>query len=84
VSALGCPRVFSEHHNTVTDQNERLGFVWPRKDLWETADGTIDYLNLIYDASFGGTEVLAKVVLIRMAPISRPSTWHLSYMELPT
>ena len=34
----------------------------PRNDFWATADGTIDYRNLIYNARFGGTEVLAKVV----------------------
>ena len=62
-SALGCPRVFSEVFSTVTDQNEPLEFLRPRKDLWETADGTIDYRNLIYDASFGGVKMLAKVVL---------------------
>jgi hypothetical protein len=63
VNALGCPRVFFEVRNTVTDQNERLEFIRPRKDLWDTKDGTIDYVNLIYDANFGGEKVLAKVVL---------------------
>ena len=60
---MGCPRVFSEVRNRANDQNERLEFIRPRKDLWETRDGTIDYLNFIYDATLGGTKVLAKVVL---------------------
>jgi len=60
---VGCPRVFSEVRNRANDQNERLEFIRPRKDLWETRDGTIDYLNFIYDATLGGTKVLAKVVL---------------------
>ena len=55
--------MFSEVRNRATDQNERLEFIRPRKDLWETRDGTIDYLNFIYDATLGGTKVLAKVVL---------------------
>jgi hypothetical protein len=63
VSAPGCPRVFPELRNLGTNRRERLEFVRPRKDLWETADGTIDYLNLIYDAKLGGAEVFAKVVL---------------------
>jgi len=60
---VGCPRVFSEVRNRTSDQNQRLEFIRPRKDLWETRDGTIDYLNFIYDATLGGTKVLAKVVL---------------------
>ena len=61
-TALGCPRVFSEVRDTMTKQNERLAFIRPRKDFWETQDGTIDYSNLFYDANFGGKMVLAKVV----------------------
>jgi len=61
-SPPGCPRVFPEVHSTVTLRNERLEFVRLRKDLWETRDGTIDYLNLIFDAMFCGEKVLAKVV----------------------
>ena len=60
---MGCPRVFSEVRNRTSDQNQRLEFIRPRKDLWETRDGIIDYLNFIYDATLCGTKVLAKVVL---------------------
>jgi len=59
-SAPGLPRVFSELPNT--DANQRLEFIRPRKEFWETAVGTIDYRNLIYDARFGGIGVLAKVL----------------------
>ena len=62
VSAVGCPRVFSEVHNPVTNQDERLELLLPRKALWETSLGTIEYRNLIYNANLGGVEVLAKVV----------------------
>ena len=54
--------MFSEVRDTVTNQNKRLEFIRPRKDLWDTQDGTIDYSNLFYDASFGEEKVLAKVV----------------------
>ena len=43
-------------------KQKRLEFIRPRKDLWDTQDGTIDYSNLFYDASFGGEKVLASVV----------------------
>ncbi|PVF96185.1 hypothetical protein CPB86DRAFT_816556 [Serendipita vermifera] len=62
-NAPGCPRVFSEVRNTETDQNEQLQFKKLRKDFWQTTSGTIDYLNLIFDANLGGKNVLAKVVL---------------------
>jgi serine/threonine protein kinase len=52
--------VFSNFH---TNQNERLEFKNLRKDLWETSEGTIDYLNLIFEATLGEINVLAKVVL---------------------
>ena len=58
----GFPRVFSEVRDIVTQQTERLKFLRLRKDLWETRDGTIDYLNLIFDATFREKKVLAKVV----------------------
>jgi len=58
----GFPRVFSAVRNTETQQIEPLEFVRLRKDLWETRDETIDYLNLIFDATFHGKNVLAKVV----------------------
>ena len=61
-STPGCPRVFSKVRNTVTQQDEPLKFVRLRKDLWETRDGTIDYLNLIFEATFYEKRVLAKVV----------------------
>ena len=54
--------MFSEVRNTTTDRNERLEFIRPRKDLWSTNDGTMDCLNLIYEANFGGENALAKVV----------------------
>ena len=60
---MGFPGVFSEVHNPVTDQDERLEFLLPSKDLWGTPLGTIDYRNLIYNANLDGVEVLAKVVL---------------------
>ena len=62
VCASGCPRVFSEIRNPATDQNETLEFTRPRKDLWSTNNGTVDHLNLIYEANFAGQKVLAKVV----------------------
>jgi hypothetical protein len=55
--------VFSKVHNTETNQNEQLIFDKLRKDLWQTGDGTIDYMNLIFGATLGETKVLAKVVL---------------------
>jgi Lipopolysaccharide kinase (Kdo/WaaP) family len=33
-----------------------------RKDLWGTQNGPIDYINLFFDATLGGVDVLAKVV----------------------
>jgi hypothetical protein len=54
--------VFSEVHNTLTLRDARLEFVQLRKDFWKTRDGTIEYLNLIFDATFCGENVLAKVV----------------------
>ena len=33
VSAVGCPRILPEVHNTVTDRNERLDSLLPRKVL---------------------------------------------------
>ena len=62
VTAPGFPRVFSKVHNTETNQVEQLEFKQLRKDFWETGDGTIDYRNLIFDATFSGGAVLAKVV----------------------
>ena len=47
----------------LTKQKEPLEFKQLRKDLWETGDGTIDYRNLIFDATLRGEAVLAKVVL---------------------
>jgi thiamine kinase-like enzyme len=47
----------------VTSQNEKLEFIEFRKDLWWTNEGRIDYLNLIFKATFGGIKVFAKVVL---------------------
>ena len=58
----GFPRVFSQVHNTVTNKDERLEFTNLRKELWETGEGTINYLNLIFDATLDGGAVLAKVV----------------------
>jgi hypothetical protein len=56
--------VFPEVRSTVTGQDERLEFMRLRKEHWETRDGTIDYMNLIFDATqLGGVEVLAKIVL---------------------
>ena len=46
----------------VTNQDERLEFKQLRKNPWETGDGTIDYLNLIFNATLNGEVVLAKVV----------------------
>jgi hypothetical protein len=54
--------VFSEVHDIVTQRDERLQFLCLRKDIWETKDGTIDYVNLIFDATFCGEQVLSKVV----------------------
>ena len=54
--------MFSEVRNTAADRNERLEFIRPRKDLWSTNEGTMDCLNLIYEANFGGENALAKVV----------------------
>ena len=48
-----------------TNRDERLEFKQLRKDSWETGDGTIDYRNLIFDATFNEEAVLAKVVLRR-------------------
>ena len=71
-----------------SSRDERLEFVRLRKDLWETMDGTIDYLNLIFDATFCEEKVLAKVVFRSYgrtsSAILRPSTWLLSYSELAT
>jgi hypothetical protein len=55
--------VFPEVRSTVTGQDERLEFMRLHKEHWETRDGTIDYMNLIFDATLGGVEVLAKIVL---------------------
>jgi hypothetical protein len=55
--------VFPKVLNTKSNQEEHLEFTKLRKDLWQTGDGTIDYLNLIFDANLSGTKVLAKVVL---------------------
>jgi Phosphotransferase enzyme family len=55
--------VFPEIHSTVTDQDERLEFMRLRKEHWETGDGTIDYMNLIFDATLGSVGVFAKIVL---------------------
>ena len=54
--------MFSEVHNTVTKRDERLEFKKLRKDHWDTGDGTIDYRNLIFDATLDGKAVFAKVV----------------------
>jgi len=50
-SAPGCPRVFSEVFNIVTDRNERLEFIELRKDHWTDLP---TYRNPILDANFGG------------------------------
>ncbi|CAG8692906.1 4756_t:CDS:2, partial [Acaulospora colombiana] len=63
ITMYGCPRVFSEVLNTETNQNEKLEFKKLLKEHWETSIGTIDYLNLLFDATLGGTKVFAKVVL---------------------
>ena len=68
VCAPGCPRVFSEIRNLATNQNQPLEFIRPRKDLWSTNNGTMDYLNLIYEANFAGQKVLAKVVPCSYVP----------------
>ena len=60
---MGCPRVFSTVHNTLTHQDERLEFNRLCKEHWETSVGTINFLNFIFDATLGGHNVLAKVVL---------------------
>jgi hypothetical protein len=39
-----------------------LEFSRLRKDLWGTQNRCIDYMNLIFDATLGGVNVLAKVV----------------------
>ena len=49
-------------HNTLTNQDERLEFNRLCKEHWEANIGTIDFLNLIFDATLGGLNVLAKVV----------------------
>jgi hypothetical protein len=54
--------VFPTVLNTATNQDEPLEFKGLRRDLWETNEGTIDFLNLIFDATLGGDKVLAKVV----------------------
>ena len=46
----------------MTKQNERLEFSRPRKDLWQTQNGGVDFINLFFDAALGGVDVLAKVV----------------------
>ena len=45
-----------------TNQVEQLEFKQLRKDFWETGDGMIDYMNLIFDATLNGRAVFAKVV----------------------
>jgi serine/threonine protein kinase len=60
---LGLPRVFPKIRNIETGQNERLEFKKLRKDLWNTGEGIIDYMNLIFEANLGGINVIAKVVL---------------------
>ena len=54
--------MFSQVRNIVTERGEPLEFKQLRKDYWETWDGTIEYRNLIFDATFNGESVLAKVV----------------------
>ena len=75
---MGCPRVFSEVHDPVTNQDERLEFLLPRKALWETSLGTIEYGNLIYNANLGGVEVLAKVVF----PYGKDVHAHLAAQQM--
>ena len=53
--------MFSKVHNSVTGRDEELEFKRLRKDLWETGMGRIDYLNLIFDATLGEKDALAKV-----------------------
>ena len=45
-----------------TNQVEQLEFKQLRKDFWETGDGMIDHMNLIFDATLNGRAVFAKVV----------------------
>jgi len=54
--------VFPKVLNTVTKQDALLEFKGLREDLWATDAGTIDFMNLIFDATLGGEKVLAKVV----------------------
>ena len=62
VYAPSCPRVFSTIRNPATNQDQPLEFIQLRKDLWDTDDETVNYLNLIYEANFAREKVLAKVV----------------------
>lgn len=54
--------MFPKDLKTATEQDEPLEFKRLRKDLWETNEGTINFLNLIFDATLGAEKVLAKVV----------------------
>ena len=54
--------MFPKVLKTATDQDEPLEFKRLRIDLWETNEGTIDFLNLIFNATLGAEKVLAKVV----------------------
>ena len=54
--------MFPKVLNTVTNKNEPLEFKRLRKDLWAANEGTIDFLNLIFEATLSGNKVLAKVV----------------------
>jgi len=54
--------VFHGVLSTVTNQDLPLEFKQLRRDLWETDEGRIDFLNLIFDATLGGEKVLAKVL----------------------
>jgi hypothetical protein len=54
--------VFPRVLNTATDRDVPLEFKRLCSDLWETSEGKIDFLNLIFDATLGGDKVLAKVV----------------------
>ncbi|CAG8713163.1 5415_t:CDS:1 [Acaulospora colombiana] len=59
----GCPRVFGKILNSETNQTGQLEFKKLRKEHWQVAGQTINYLNLIFDATLDGINVLAKVLL---------------------
>ena len=71
----------------MTNKNEPLEFKRLRKDLWATNEGTIDFLNLIFEATLGGNKVLAKVVHRLYGKDVHahlaPRRWPLGYIERP-